>query len=168
MVDAADLLRRPVAADNAAMEAEPNRKRRWFQFSLRTLLIGVTSLAALCALLAAIWHGKLEQRRIVAELRQVGADIYYDYEADDWPTFEQPNSAGAGVCAKNSGARCIRGASIRLDDSLGHRRRGAGQARTAHNVIRRLRRRSSAAPPTASAPMTHRIRPEGSGTRVTA
>ena len=28
--------------DNAAMEAEPKRKRRWFQFSLRTLLIGVT------------------------------------------------------------------------------------------------------------------------------
>ncbi len=43
----------PVAVDNAAMEAEPpqadppNRQRRWFQFSLRTLKIGVTLLASL-------------------------------------------------------------------------------------------------------------------------
>jgi hypothetical protein len=32
--------------------AEPKRKRRWFQFSLRTLLIGVTLLAAACAYFA--------------------------------------------------------------------------------------------------------------------
>ena len=30
------------------MDAQPKRKRRWFQFSLRTLLIGVTLLAAVC------------------------------------------------------------------------------------------------------------------------
>ena len=42
------LLPRPVAADNAAMEVEPKRKRRWFQFSLRTLLIGVTLVAVAC------------------------------------------------------------------------------------------------------------------------
>jgi hypothetical protein len=30
------------------MEAEPKRKRRWFQFSLRSLLIGVTLLAVAC------------------------------------------------------------------------------------------------------------------------
>src|SRR6516225_1917245 len=42
---------------NAAMEAEPpkaelpKRKRRWFQFSLRTLMIGVT----LCACLFGVW-----------------------------------------------------------------------------------------------------------------
>ena len=45
------LLRLPAVGDNAAMQAEPSkaeppkRKRRWFQFSLRTLLIGVTLLA---------------------------------------------------------------------------------------------------------------------------
>jgi hypothetical protein len=39
----------PAPADNAAMETEqpktelPKRKRRWFQFSLRTLLIGVVA-----------------------------------------------------------------------------------------------------------------------------
>jgi hypothetical protein len=45
------LLRLPTVGDNAAMQAEPStadppeRKRRWFQFSLRTLLIGVTLVA---------------------------------------------------------------------------------------------------------------------------
>ena len=44
--DAAGLLRRPVAADNAAMVAEPpkpeppKRKRRRFQFRLRTPAMG--------------------------------------------------------------------------------------------------------------------------------
>ncbi len=44
----------PAPADNAAMEAEPpnadppKRKRRWFQFSLRTLLIGVTIFSVSC------------------------------------------------------------------------------------------------------------------------
>jgi uncharacterized membrane protein YcjF (UPF0283 family) len=41
-------------ADNAAMQTEPpkadapKRKHRWFQFSLRTLMIVVTQLAVLC------------------------------------------------------------------------------------------------------------------------
>jgi hypothetical protein len=46
MGDAAGLLRRSVAADNGAMETEPKRQRRRFQFSLRTLLIVVTLLAS--------------------------------------------------------------------------------------------------------------------------
>ena len=42
----------PEQADNAAMQTEPpeadppKRKRRWFQFSLRSLLIGVTLFCA--------------------------------------------------------------------------------------------------------------------------
>ena len=44
-------------------EAEPpKRKRRWFQFSLRTMLSIVTILAGVSAWLGAIWHAKLEQR----------------------------------------------------------------------------------------------------------
>jgi hypothetical protein len=48
------LLRLSAVVDNAAMESEPpkadppKRKHRWFQFSLRTLLIVVTLLAILC------------------------------------------------------------------------------------------------------------------------
>ena len=46
------------AADNSAMQTEPSkaeppkRKRRWFQFSLRTLLIAVTMLSIPCAYIA--------------------------------------------------------------------------------------------------------------------
>ena len=53
------LLRRLAVRDNAAMEAAPaeaeppKRKRRWFQFSLRTLMIGVTLLAVPLGLAAA-------------------------------------------------------------------------------------------------------------------
>ena len=32
------LLQLPAVKDNAAMETEPKRQRRWFQFSLRTLV----------------------------------------------------------------------------------------------------------------------------------
>jgi hypothetical protein len=45
------LLRPPAAGDNAAAQNDPpkadppNRKRRWFQFSLRTLMFGVTLVA---------------------------------------------------------------------------------------------------------------------------
>jgi type VI protein secretion system component VasK len=52
------LLRLPAVGDNAAMEAEPpvaaepKRKRRWFQFSLRTLMIAVTLLAVACWVVA--------------------------------------------------------------------------------------------------------------------
>jgi hypothetical protein len=50
MVDAAGLLRRVVGGDNAAVEAEPTL--RWYQFRLRTLLIGVAALAV-----ASAWVG---------------------------------------------------------------------------------------------------------------
>jgi hypothetical protein len=49
------LLRLPAVGDNAAMQAEPpkaeppKRKRRWFQFSLRTLMIVVAIVAVQCA-----------------------------------------------------------------------------------------------------------------------
>jgi hypothetical protein len=46
------LLRLSAVEDNAAMNEPPKveppkRERRWFQFSLRTLMIGVTLLAVL-------------------------------------------------------------------------------------------------------------------------
>jgi hypothetical protein len=40
------------------METEPKRKRRWFQFSLRTLLIFVLICAIPCA-----WRGRKIERR---------------------------------------------------------------------------------------------------------
>jgi hypothetical protein len=53
--NAAGLLRRPAVADNAAMEVDPpkaeppKRKRRCFQFSLRSLLIFIAAVALACS-----------------------------------------------------------------------------------------------------------------------
>ncbi len=43
------------------MEIEPKRKRRWFQFSLRTLMIGVTLLAVACGYVG--WEAKIVKER---------------------------------------------------------------------------------------------------------
>jgi hypothetical protein len=48
--------------DNAAVETEPKRKRRWFQFSLRTLMIVVT-------LFCAAGGYVIRQKKIVSERR---------------------------------------------------------------------------------------------------
>jgi hypothetical protein len=61
------LLRLPAPADNTAMEAEPpklespKRKRRWFQFSLRTLIIVVTLLALPLGYVG--WQAKIVRER---------------------------------------------------------------------------------------------------------
>jgi hypothetical protein len=62
------LVRLPGPADNAAMQTEPpkaeppKRKRRWFQFSFRTLLI----LTVPCAVGAAWVAREMERKRIRA------------------------------------------------------------------------------------------------------
>ena len=62
----------PVVADIAAMPTEPpkaeppKRNRRWFRFSLRTLMIGVTLLAVACAYVG--WQAKIVgERRALRE-----------------------------------------------------------------------------------------------------
>jgi hypothetical protein len=76
----AGLLRRPVAADNAAMKAEPRRKRRWFQFSLRTLFILVLIVATPCAWLGHKIAQKRREREFVEEIRNWGGIVTYDYQ----------------------------------------------------------------------------------------
>jgi hypothetical protein len=55
------LLRWQTAADNATMGTESKRNRRWFQFSLRTLLIGVTLFCMACAYIG--WQVKIVNGR---------------------------------------------------------------------------------------------------------
>jgi hypothetical protein len=68
------LLRLPAVGDNAAMQTEPpkadppKRKRRWFQFSLRSLLIAVTLSAVVCSYVG--WQDKIVRaRKAVLESR---------------------------------------------------------------------------------------------------
>jgi hypothetical protein len=69
---------------NAAMEAEPSkadlpkRKRRWYQFSLRTLLIGVLIVAIPCALLGRRIERKGREREAIAAIQET-AFVEYDY-----------------------------------------------------------------------------------------
>jgi hypothetical protein len=54
------LLRLPAVGDNAAMPSEPPQaeppkgKRRWFQFSLRSLMMGVTIWSAIAAMVPVV------------------------------------------------------------------------------------------------------------------
>jgi len=66
-----------VRAKESAPRARP--KRRWFQYSLRTLLLAITA--------AAIWlgmstHRARQQEQAVDAILQLGGSVYYDYEYD--------------------------------------------------------------------------------------
>jgi hypothetical protein len=71
------LLGLPAAGDNAAMPTEPpnaeapKRKRRWFQFSLRSLLIVVTLLAVVCGFAAVV----IENRKLMRERDESRATV---------------------------------------------------------------------------------------------
>jgi hypothetical protein len=68
----------------------PKRKRRWFQFSLRTLLISVLIVAIPCAWLGHKFDEKRKERRAVETIRKLGGAVYYDYQmAND---FEPPEN----------------------------------------------------------------------------
>jgi hypothetical protein len=78
------LPRLPEVGDNAAMQTEPpnaappKRKRRWYQFTLRSLMIVVTATAAACAWVA-------HEGRVVQERR----------------ALRQWIEEGGGACANN-------------------------------------------------------------------
>jgi hypothetical protein len=61
--------------------APPKRKRRWFQFSLRTLLVGVTLLAIPCAYVG--WQIKIvrERKALAREVSEAGGNLFFVSEA---------------------------------------------------------------------------------------
>jgi hypothetical protein len=75
-------------ADNAAMEAEPpkadlpKRERRWYQFTLRTLLILTLIVAIPCALMGRRIERKRHERDILKTVQELGAGWNFDYERD--------------------------------------------------------------------------------------
>jgi hypothetical protein len=87
------LLRPPAFGDNAAMETEPptadppKRKRRWFQFSLRTLMIFTMVVAAACGWVG--WQAKIVRDRKselnrTVNMRLVGIDSDDQAKAIPW------------------------------------------------------------------------------------
>ena len=73
------------------MEEKPRKsRRRWFQYSLRTLLIVMT----VCAALFAWWsHKARQQREAVAAIKAAGGEVQYDFKRNHlkqpryWPTW---------------------------------------------------------------------------------
>ena len=59
-------------------------RRRWFQFSLRTLFVLVT---VLCVWLAMTANRARKQREAVAAIEAMGGTVYYDYQIDSTVTF---------------------------------------------------------------------------------
>jgi len=68
------------------MEAEPpkadppKRKRRWFQFSLRSLLIFTMICAVACGLLGKRMEQKRKEREGVEAILRLGGTVRYDYQ----------------------------------------------------------------------------------------
>jgi hypothetical protein len=79
---------------NAAMESEPAKAtppkhaRRWFQFSLRTLLILTLIVAIPCAWIGRKIEKKRRERGAVEAIRASGGTASYDYEVP-WSWFDR-------------------------------------------------------------------------------
>jgi hypothetical protein len=93
------LLRLPAPADNAAMETEPTkadppkRKRRRFQYRLRTLMIGVTLLAVPLGYVG--WQAKIvRERKLLADEYRRSPNCYISTETnvENWPWRPMPHA----------------------------------------------------------------------------
>jgi hypothetical protein len=62
--------------------AAPKHKLRWYQYSLRTLLIVVTLFAFACSWLAVKIKQASRQKEAVDALLKLGGSVQYDYEVD--------------------------------------------------------------------------------------
>ena len=58
----------------------PKRKRRWFQFSLRTLLLFTVVCAIGCAWLARRVERKSKEREAVEAIVRLKGEVFYDYQ----------------------------------------------------------------------------------------
>ena len=62
-------------------------RRRWFQYSLRTLLVLVTVLCVFCVWLGLVSERARKQREAVAAIEAMGGVVYYDYQVDSSGTL---------------------------------------------------------------------------------
>jgi hypothetical protein len=63
-----------------AHSANPKPKRRWYQYSLRTLMIFVTMFAVMCSWFAVKMQQARRQREAVEAIQRIGGLVEYDYE----------------------------------------------------------------------------------------
>jgi hypothetical protein len=61
----------------------PKRKRRWFQFSLRTLMILTLVISVPCALLGRKIERKRRERAALRTIEECGGFVRYDYQSEE-------------------------------------------------------------------------------------
>jgi hypothetical protein len=66
---------------------DPKPKLRWFQYSLRTLLVLVTLCAFACSWLAVKLKQAKQQREAVEQIVKLGGEVEYDWQFDEKWTF---------------------------------------------------------------------------------
>jgi hypothetical protein len=72
----------------------PKRKRRWYQFSLRTLLVFAVAVAIGCAWLGRKIEQKRRERTAADAIIKLHGSVYWDYErVTGKPGFWQPGAA---------------------------------------------------------------------------
>jgi hypothetical protein len=90
------LLRPLEARDNAAMQTEPpkvdppKRKRRWFQFSLWTLLILTVACAVACGWLGRAFHRAADEDALIDAAQKIEGRVQVAYSGPDWMGFIYP------------------------------------------------------------------------------
>jgi Leucine-rich repeat (LRR) protein len=66
--------------------SSPRLKRRWLQFSLRTLLVTMLVVGAASGWIGSRLQRARHQEQVVKQLTQLGASVFYDFE---WENFEE-------------------------------------------------------------------------------
>ncbi len=70
----------------------PPPKRRWFQFSLRTLLIVMLIIAIPCAWVGRKIEQKRREREAVTAIKALGGHVLFDYQVDAAVTNGEPDA----------------------------------------------------------------------------
>ena len=81
----ADLERKPGLATMAGMNTKP--KRRWFRFSLRSLLVLIAVLAVPIVWLGKEWRQSKHEQEVAEQLRKLGfsVELKGPYDSGFWP-----------------------------------------------------------------------------------
>ena len=69
-------------SDAAPNAAQPKARRRWYQYRLRTLLIGVTLAGCVFGWLGIRAREVRQQKAAVEAIQKLGGAVRYDYEID--------------------------------------------------------------------------------------
>jgi len=83
----------PTQSQATVMPEQPKSKRRWFQYSLRTLFVLVAIVGVI--IMATVVMPAVRQRRAVEKIEELGGNVHYDYELRPDGTYDPDEHATA-------------------------------------------------------------------------